>query len=272
MKPPFSYYGGKTNLAELIVSVLPEHGHYVEPYAGSLAVLLAKEPTKMETVNDIDGDIMNFWRQLRDNGDELQRVCALTPHSRLEHKIATEVAPNDLERARRTWVRLTQGRSSSMRATGWRHFAKPTGTSLGFPKYLAGYVERMSSLIDRLHHVSLECRPALDLITKYGAESDCLLYLDPPYLGSTRTKNYLHEMTSEDEHAAMVAAAVACRSEVVISGYPSPLYDRLLEGWARLDINTKTGNGLGDQRRVEVLWSNREFIHAEETFDFGEAP
>jgi hypothetical protein len=77
----------------------------------------------METVNDIDGDIVNFWAQLRDNGDELQRVCALTPHSRLEHKIATEPAPNDLERARRTWVRLTQGRSSSMRNTGWRHFA-----------------------------------------------------------------------------------------------------------------------------------------------------
>jgi len=243
----------------------------VEPFAGSLAVLLAKEPTKMETVNDIDGDIMNFWQQLRDNGDELQRVCALTPHSRMEHKVATLPAPNDLERARRTWVRLTQGRSSSMRNTGWRHFAKPGGTSLGFPKYLAGYTDRMSGLIDRLHHVSLECRPALELITKYGAFPGVLLYLDPPYLGSTRASNYLHEMTGADEHTAMVEAAAACKSAVVISGYESTLYDELLAGWYRLSIDTKSGNALGDQRRVEVLWSNREFVNADEMLDFGPA-
>jgi DNA adenine methylase len=270
MKPPFSYYGGKTNLADLIVSLLPEHQHYIEPFAGSLAVLFAKPPSKMETVNDLDGDLMNFWTQLRDNGEGLQRACALTPHSRAEHAAATEPVSDDLERARRTWVRLTQGRSSSMRTTGWRHFSKPDGTSLGFPKYLAGYVDRMTELIDRLHHVSLECRPALDLIEKYGRERDSLIYLDPPYLGSVRTRNYRHELTSESDHGDLLEAAKGCKASVVISGYPSPLYDSLLSDWARVDVDTKTGNGKGDQRRVEVLWANRDLIHAD-TLDFGEA-
>ena len=265
--PPFSYYGGKTNLADFIVSVLPAHQHYVEPFAGSLAVLLAKAPSKMETANDLDGDLVNFWTQLRDHGHELQRLCALTPHSRLEHAQSLKAADvDDLERARRTWVALTQGRSSSLRATGWRHFAKPEGTSLGFPKYLAGYVDRMSAIIDRLHHVSLECRPAIDLITKYGQHPDVLLYLDPPYLGSTRTKNYRHELTTDADHRQVLDAARAASSAVVISGYPAPLYDHELRDWNRIEIATKTGNGKGDQRRTEVLWANRDLVHDDTLF------
>lgn len=85
MMPPFAYYGGKTQLAERIVATLPPHKHYVEPFAGSLAVLLAKPPTTMETVNDLDGDLMTFWRVLRDRPADLIRACALTPHSRGEN-------------------------------------------------------------------------------------------------------------------------------------------------------------------------------------------
>ena len=84
LRPPFAYYGGKTKLAPAIAALLPEHGHYVEPFAGSLAVLLAKPPSRMETVNDLDGALVNFWRVLRDRPLELARACALTPHSRAE--------------------------------------------------------------------------------------------------------------------------------------------------------------------------------------------
>ncbi|MFE2999891.1 DNA adenine methylase [Nocardia sp. NPDC059246] len=84
MKPPMAYYGGKTTIAAKVAEMLPEHRHYVEPFAGSLAVLLAKPATRMETVNDIDGDLMTFWRVLRDRPADLARVCALTPHSRAE--------------------------------------------------------------------------------------------------------------------------------------------------------------------------------------------
>jgi DNA adenine methylase len=103
--PPFAYYGGKTTLAGRIADLLPEHRHYVEPFAGSLAVLLAKPPSPMETVNDLDGNLMTFWRVLREQPDDLARVCALTPHSRAEHQAAY-----DLEAS--PWVALTQGRGS----------------------------------------------------------------------------------------------------------------------------------------------------------------
>lgn len=85
MKPPFAYYGGKTRIADQITALLPPHKHYVEPFAGSLAVLLAKTPSRMETVNDLDNRLMTFWRVLRERPDELIRVCALTPHSRVEY-------------------------------------------------------------------------------------------------------------------------------------------------------------------------------------------
>src|SRR5690606_3844003 len=86
VKPPFSYYGGKTTLAPQIADLLPEHDHYVEPFAGSLAVLLAKDVSRCETVNDLDGDLMTFWRVLRDSPEQFERACAMTPHSRAEYE------------------------------------------------------------------------------------------------------------------------------------------------------------------------------------------
>jgi DNA adenine methylase len=123
--PPFAYFGGKTRLARQIVDLLPPHEHYVEPYAGSLAVLLAKPRSRMETVNDIDRDLVTFWKVLRDQPDNLARVCALTPHARAEFLDTYEQGledPSDLERARRVWVRLSQSRSGTLRRTGWRHY------------------------------------------------------------------------------------------------------------------------------------------------------
>src|SRR5258707_1347980 len=130
VKPPFTYFGGKLSIAERIMALLPPHGHYVEPFAGSLAVLLAKPLSPMETVNDLDGDLMGFWRVLRDRPADLERVCALTPHSRAEQAASYDREDcDDLERARRVWVRLTQGRGGHLwRGTGWRYYQDPRGS------------------------------------------------------------------------------------------------------------------------------------------------
>lgn len=267
MKPPLTYFGGKTRLAPKIAALLPAHRHYVEPYCGSLAVLLAKPEADHETVNDLDGDLMTFWRVLRDQPEDLARMCALTPHSRAEHQASYETPPGitDLERARRVWVQLTQGRAGTRRSTGLRQYVVPRGRT-SMPDYLRGYVERIGPAAERLHAATLESMPALDLIAKFGADPDTLLYVDPPYLGSTRCRSwdgYPHEMRGEDDHRELAEALHGARATVVLSGYASDLYDlELYPDWHRHTLAATTGQGSADPSRTEVLWSNRPLAGA----------
>ncbi|MCW2900006.1 MAG: class adenine-specific methyltransferase [Streptosporangiaceae bacterium] len=266
MKPPFTYFGGKTALAARIAALLPRHEHYVEPFAGSLAVLLAKQPSPMETVNDLDRALVTFWRVLRERPGDLERMCALTPHARVELDQAREPAGDDLETARRVWVRLTQERGSQLgRRGGWRFYEDPRGRSASMPVYLAGYTSRIPPAAQRLARVSLECRPALDVIAAYGKHASVLLYVDPPYPGSVRAWDrgpvYTHEMRDDESHRALARALMACRSAVLLSGYASELYDGLFGDWRRTEVSAFTGNGR-NQERTEVLWSNRPFPQA----------
>jgi DNA adenine methylase len=260
VKSPVPYFGSKQRIAPWIASLLPTCGHYVEPYCGSLSVLLAKQRSPMETVNDLDGELMLFWRILRDRPDDLIRVCALTPHGRAEMLAAHEPAEDELEQARRVWVRLSQSLGGQLRKNGWRHYVNPGAKgNFGMPAYLDGYVDRMAAVAERLHAVSLESMPALDLIAKYGRHAEVLLYVDPPYLGTTReaTTRYRHEMKTPAEHRDLASALTDCLATVVLSGYHSPLYDDLYDGWHVYEQASMTGNGKGDKARVEVLWANR---------------
>lgn len=255
VKPPFAYYGGKTTLAPQIASLLPPHEHYVEPFAGSLAVLLAKKPSRAETVNDLDGDLVTFWRVLRDRPEELHRACLLTPRSRMEFEQCWESVAGELETARRVWIRLTQSRGHSMKRTGWRTERNVSGRS-GLSRELRGQGKNILPAAERLHGVTLESRDALDVIRDYGTEPTVCIYADPPYVGSTRATNYGHEMTADDQHEAFAQACHDAKASVVISGYDSPLYDRLFDGWCRYELKAPTTLS-GDTDRVEVLWSNR---------------
>lgn len=271
--PPMAYYGGKTRLAAKIAALLPAHDHYVEPFAGSLAVLLAKKPSRMETVNDLENLLMTFWRVLRDKPEQLARVCALTPHSRaeyLEARAADFTGMGELEIARRVWIQISQGRGGTLRKTGWRTYINPGSSSASMPAYLDAYVSRMAIAAERIHAVSLECRPAVEIIRQYGAVSRCCLYVDPPYLGSTRTSGgsgYLCEMRQESEHVELLEALLECRAPVLLSAYASDLYTEVLAGWDRVEIPTHTGQGGTHSARTEVVWSNRP-ISSQATFDF----
>ena len=254
VKPPFAYYGGKTTLAPTIASLLPAHEHYVEPFAGSLAVLLAKKPSRAETVNDLDGDLVTFWRVLRDRPEELERACAMTPHARVELAIAADLdVDDDLERARRVFVRLTQSRANSMKQTGWR-YGKTINKVMA--THTEALVRHVAPAATRLRNVSLESRDALDVIRDYGSEPTVCLYVDPPYLGSTRASNYRVEMLDDDAHRTFADALNGCKASVVLSGYDSPLYEELFDGWHSLRLDAPTTLS-GDTDRVEVLWSNR---------------
>lgn len=253
------YFGGKQRIAPRIVDLLPEHRHYVEPFAGGLSILLAKPPSKMETVNDLDHAIMTFWRVLRDQPSELERVCALTPHARAEHAAAAGLEVDDLERARRVWIRLTQGRGNQLRSTGWRYYVDPAGSNTSMPGYLRGYVGRLAPVAERLRDVSLECLPALEIIAKYGRHPDVLLYVDPPYLAETRNSyGYRHEMGSGIEHAELLESLGQARATVILSGYRSPLYAEALSEWESVDLRASTTQG-GEAKRTETVWCNREF-------------
>jgi DNA adenine methylase len=260
VRPPVPYFGSKASIAARIATALPAHQHYVEPYAGGLSVLLAKQPAPLETVNDLDHELVTFWRVVRDQPEQLQRAIDLTPHSRAEHTAAYQPAGDDLETARRVWVRLTQGRSGRLDQTGWRYCIADIGTNM--PQYLDGYRRRLPPAAERLMGVQLECRPALDVIAAYGTRTDTLLYVDPPYLGSTRTRGYRHEMRGDDDHRALAEVLAVCQAAVVLSGYHSPLYDDLYADWHRTELATGTANGRTSRARTEVLWSNRPLAAA----------
>lgn len=260
VRPPVPYFGSKGRLAKRIVDLLPAHRHYVEPFAGGLSVLLAKDRAPLETVSDLDGQLVTFWRVLRDQPKEFARLCALTPHARSEHALSYEPADSDLETARRVWVRLTQGRSGRMDRTGWRHCIADIGTNM--PAYLDGYRLRLHPAAERLMGVQLEARPALELIAAFGGREDVLLYVDPPYLGSTRiATGYRHEMRTEGEHRELAEALSRCRAAVVLSGYDSPLYAELYAGWNRTELTASAGNARPDRSRArtEIVWANRPF-------------
>ncbi|SKK91607.1 D12 class N6 adenine-specific DNA methyltransferase [Mycobacteroides abscessus subsp. massiliense] len=259
LRPPFAYFGGKQKIAATIAAMLPEHTHYVEPYAGGLSVLLAKRPSRLETVNDLDGDIVHFWRMLRERPEELARYCALTPHSRAERKAALNRPADldDLERARRVWICLAQGRTGTLRPTGWR-FDAADFAHTSMPRRLEAYVRRMESVAERIRSVSLECRAGLDMIAAYGKGRRTLMYVDPPYVGDVRERNYRNEMLSPTEHRELAESLHSGAATVVLSGYASTLYDtELYADWYRVELTTATSQGGVYKGRTEVLWSNR---------------
>jgi DNA adenine methylase len=138
------------------------------------------------------------------------------------------------------------------------------------PRTLANYVGRFAAVADRLRDVSLECRPAIDIIERYGRDPETLVYVDPPYLLSTRArKGYRHEFHTEGDHRDLAGALHKCGAAVVLSGYPSALYDELYADWHRVEIAAWTGQGNADGARTEVLWSNRPLGH-ETLLDVGE--
>lgn len=263
MKPPFAYYGGKTKLAPRIVSLLPPHRCYVEPFAGSLAVLLAKRRAPHEVVNDLDGHVVNFWRQLRDRPDELERLCALTPYARDEFIACADLdIDDDLERARRWWVRVTQAYVRLQRS-GWSTGVSRSGSRAATS---IAYVGRFAEVAERLRTVAVENRPAIEIIDAYDGP-DTVIYADPPYLGTARRRDkgdspaYPTDMDDEASHVELADALNACRGIVILSGYASPLYDQLYADWGRveIDVHVPSANSVGDgnARAVEVLWINR---------------
>lgn len=259
--PPIPYYGAKITMAPRIAALLPPHEHYVEAFAGSLAVLLAKQPSTLETINDLDGHLVTFWRVVRDNPEALASLLDATPHSRAEFADAftfDEPGLSDVELARRVFTRIVQGRAGTMVGTGWR-FAVAANGSQTKAREMQRFRHRLVLAAERIRNVQIENMDALDLIARYGAEPTNLIYADPPYLAETRASvgHYRVEMPNPEQHVALAEALWKCKATVVLSGYRSDLYDDLYGDWHAEEFPTSTSQGGVGKSVCEVLWSNR---------------
>lgn len=253
MKPVLKYPGGKWRLASWIISHMPAHTTYLEPFFGSGAVFFNKSPSKVETINDIDGQVVNFFRTLREQPEKLAEQIALTPWARNEYYTSWEQTSNPLEDARRFMVKCWQAYGARLDArSGWRHEKKGTMRASTYHTWLT-LDERIAAAAKRLRTCQIENRPAVNLIRDYNYPG-VLIYADPPYpLGTRGTKLYAYEMSDAD-HLELLDALDAHPGPVILSGYTCKLYDERLPHWRRESIKSVADGG---RKREEILWINR---------------
>lgn len=257
-RPLVRYHGGKWKLAPWIIASFPPHRVYVEPYGGGGSVLMRKPRSYAEIYNDLDGEMVNLFRMVRDRSQELRRALELTPFSRADFLESYEPAEDPVEQARRTVARSYMGFGSAAASgnkTGFRSNSNRSGTTPAHD--WANYPSALVALAERLRGVVLENKDAIEVMqTHDGAET--LHYVDPPYVHSTRhegnkycKKGYRFEMTDE-QHRALAAALHELKGAVVLSGYPCALYDELYADWQRIENRGAHADGAKD--RTEVLW------------------
>ncbi len=301
LRSPITYFGGKGHLARRIVALLPPHECYVEPCVGAGAVFWWKPRAPLETINDLAGDVVQFYRVLRDPVAfaQFSRLAELTPYAREEFEDCRGAWADDEDPVARAWawfvsVRQAFGGATGAAAgeatrTGWRYSvgagmaagtagvagrgswgysasnANGTRVSSAVRKYL-GVVERLPEIHQRLQGVQIECGDWRRVLAAYGDAGACA-YIDPPYVWETRRgdKRYAHEFTLADHHA-LTAALLASPAMVVLSGYRHAAVHGPLEeaGWERTDIDVPISAARHREglRRVESLWRNPAAVAA----------
>lgn len=263
MNRVLKYPGSKWRIADKLVELIPPHHTYLEPYFGSGAVFFRKEPSDIETINDLDHDVVNLFQCIREDAEKLARLVMATPYSKQMYDDSFKIDPvtemllsgDRFHKACQFLVRCWMG-----------HGFRTNGYKVGWKNDVQGR-ERMYALWDwyrlpewiiqvaeRLRKVQIDCSPALNLIQKYDYEN-VFMYLDPPYLLGTRNREqYKHEM-SDGEHEKMLQKAVTSKAKIMISGYASEMYDDMLSGWYRKEFRSHAEMG---SRRTEVVWMNYE--------------
>ena len=258
----FGWYGGKFSHLDFLAPLLPTDAtHFCDVFGGSAAVLLNVGPYPVETYNDIDSNLVNFFATLRDHHEELLRAICLTPFSREELARACEPAAGlpPVERARRFYIRARQtrtGLAQTSSAGRWAHcvLTSRAGMSGSVSRWL-GSVDGLVEIATRLQRVQIENAPALEVIKRYDTP-ETLFYLDPPYVHAARgdTKAYGFEMTDAEHHELAEYLAVI-RGRAIISGYRTKLYDDLFRDWQRIDADEQRVSSVNAMRQ-ESVWLN----------------
>lgn len=263
----FGWYGGKFSHLEWLLPLLPDCHHYCEPFSGSAAILLNRMPSPVETYNDLDGEVVNFFKVLREEKANLIEAIGLTPFSREEFAKACTLDHTQpaFERARRFYVRARQVRTGLAQTATIGRWANCKNTSRSgmsgvISRWLGG-VEDLAFIAERLIRVQIENRPAIDVIRLYDSP-ETLFYCDPPYVHDTRgdTKSYGYEM-DDDEHRQLAKVLNSMQGLVAISNYSCALMDELYPAprWKKHFSPVKTIHSTKDTRQ-EVLWVNYDLL------------
>ena len=263
MRRVLKYSGSKWNIASQLVKLIPPHHSYVEPYFGSGAVLSNKTPSCIETINDMDGEVVNLFRCIQEDSVYLARLVMTTPYSRETYDASFEatsttgitLGDDGFRKACRFLIRCWQayGSRNDGYKSGWKYDA------IGRERMYALWdwyrlPEWIVEVGERLRKIQIECRPALEVIKRFD-NRDTFIYLDPPYLLGTRNrKQYRHEMEDSD-HEELLEAVLGHKGKAILSGYGTPLYDSRLKGWHREETECRSQVG---SRKREVLWMNFE--------------
>lgn len=254
-RPVLRWHGGKWLLAPWIIGFFPKHQVYVEPFGGAASVLLRKERSYAEIYNDLDQAVVGLFRVLRsERAVDLIEALRLTPFARDEFMEAYREADDDVERARRLIIRSFMGFGSNghNRSTGFRANSNRSGTTPAHD--WTNYPDSLATIVERLTGVTIENKDAKAVMAQHDAPTT-LHYVDPPYVFETRADkgdDYAHELT-DDDHGELLTFLRGLRGMVILSGYPSDLYDDALPDWRRVERKALAD---GAKERTEVLWIN----------------
>ena len=260
------YPGSKWNIARQLVELIPPHHSYVEPYFGSGAVLFNKPPSAIETVNDLDGDVVNLFCCIQQDSERLSRLVMTTPYSREVYDRQFEPDNSYAGRYQRAAGFLVQcwqghGFRTNGYKVGWKNDVQGRESMYALWNWYR-LPEWIVEIAERLRKVQIECRPALEVIQRFDYPN-VFMYIDPPYLLGTRTgKQYRHEMTDAD-HEELLKIILQSRAKIMISGYESEMYNECLQGWHKEHFASCAEQG---KPRQEVVWMNYEH-HAQMTLE-----
>lgn len=253
------YPGAKWGVAPWVISHFPEHRSYLEPFFGSGAALFTKSRSAIETVNDIDGDVVNLFDWIRKDPARLAHAIRFTPYARDEYDRAWAAQYTETDNFRRAvnfYIRMMMGHGfrTTGEKVGWKNDVQGREAAYA-AKCWAKTPEVIIQAAERLRGVQIENRPAVELIRRFNYQN-VLIYADPPYMLGTRQnrKQYRHEMT-DDDHMELLEAIKAHRGPAIISGYDSDLYNRELKGWYK---DGRTSFTQTASKRREILWMNFE--------------
>ncbi len=265
-RPALRWHGGKWNLAPWIISEMPKHRVYVEPFGGAGSVLIRKPRCYAEIWNDLDGHVVNLFQVLRsDQANELVNLLRLTPFASEEFAQAYQPTNCPIERARRLVIRSFMGFGSNghNRSTGFRSNSNRSGTTPAHD--WSNYPDSLVDIIERLRGVVILNRDACDVMASHDGP-ETLHYVDPPYVFETRAdlgKGYAVELTDSD-HETLLDFLDGLDGMVMLSGYAHPLYDDRLNHWGRL---ARKALADGARERTEVLWLNPAAMAAKDQQD-----